>query len=130
MSEICMTSSSAATRGMTFLPVVVAGAVGEQDLLHPVELGGGFGYRPIALAGDHHVHVRAERLGGGQRLVGRVLQRLVVVLGDEERGHDSTPTSFLSLSTSSPTVFTFTPALRPAGSVVLSTSSRGEMSTP
>jgi hypothetical protein len=26
MSEICMTSSRAATRGMTFLPMVVAGA--------------------------------------------------------------------------------------------------------
>jgi hypothetical protein len=26
MSEICMTSSSAATRGITFLPLVVAGA--------------------------------------------------------------------------------------------------------
>jgi electron transfer flavoprotein alpha subunit len=27
MSETCMTSSSAATRGITFLPVVVAGAI-------------------------------------------------------------------------------------------------------
>ena len=78
-----MTSSSAATRGMKFLPVVVAGArigviggrerddqrrqrlgqhvlvrraVGEQHLGHAVELGGGFGSGPRALAGDQHVH--------------------------------------------------------------------------
>ena len=83
-----------------------------------------------ALAGDQHMHSAAERLGGGQRLVGGVLERLVVVLGDEKRGHQITPASFLSLSTSSATVFTLAPALRPGGSVVLSTSSRGATSTP
>ena len=98
MSEICITSSSAATRGMTFLPVVVAGAtmrvvgggerddqrgqrlgelmrvggaVGEQHLGDAVELGGGLGDGAAVLAGDEHVHLAAERLGGGERLGGR-----------------------------------------------------------
>src|SRR5262245_28568390 len=82
-------------------------------------------------AGDEHVQVTAQRLGRSDRFVGCVLERLVVVLGKKKRGrHQSTPTSFLSLSTSSPTDFTLTPALRPGGSLVLSTCSRGEMSTP
>src|ERR1700736_2003137 len=110
--------------------MLVDGAVGEQNLGHAGELGSGFGDRAAAMAGDQHVHVAAERLGGGQRLVGRILERLVVVLGEKERGHQINPISFLSLSTNSPTVFTFTPALRPGGSVVLRISSRGETSTP
>ena len=55
-------------------------------------------------AGDEHVQVAAQRLGRSDRFVGCVLERLVVVLGKKQRGrHQSTPTSFLSLSTSSPT---------------------------
>src|SRR5450631_3696892 len=99
----------------------------QQDLLDAIELRGGLRNCARAVAGDQHMHRRRERFGGGQRLVGRVLEHLVVVLGNEEGGHDNTPASFLSLSTSSATDFTFTPDLRPAGSVVLSTSSRGEM---
>ena len=110
--------------------VLVERAVREQHLVHAVELGGGVGHRFAILAGDQHVHVAAQRLGGGQRLGGRVLERLVVVLGEQKRGHPSTPASFLSLSTSSATEPTLTPDLRPAGSVVLSTSSRGVTSTP
>src|SRR5262249_52409610 len=101
-----------------------------QNLGHARELGGGFRDRPATLAGHQHAHVAAERLRGGQRLVGRILERLVVVLGDEKRGHPISPISFLSLSPSPPPVFTLTPAVRPAGSVVLSASSRGAMSIP
>ncbi len=113
-----MTSSSAATRGITFLPLVVAGSgdrvigagerddqrcerlgqrvlvdrrVGEQHLLDAVELGGGIGHRLGILAGDQDMNIATQRLDGGQRLVGGILQRLVVVLGDEERGHASAP---------------------------------------
>ena len=62
--------------------VLVGRGVGQQHLLDAVELGGGIGDGFAVLAGDQHVHVAAERLGRGQRLVGRVLERLVVVLGD------------------------------------------------
>ena len=67
--------------------VLVRRAVGEQHLVDAVELGGGIGRAFAVLAGDEDVHVAAERLGGGQRLVGGVLERLVVVLGEQERGH-------------------------------------------
>ena len=72
--------------------VLVAGAVGEQYLGHAVELGGGLGHRPAVLAGDQHVYRLPQRLGGGQRLGGRVFEGLVVVLGEEERGHVDVPT--------------------------------------
>src|SRR5262249_57525657 len=66
--------------------VLVAGAVGEQNLSHAVELGGGFGHRPAVLAGDQHMHGLPKRLGGGQRLGGRILERLVGVPRGGGRG--------------------------------------------
>src|SRR5262249_32866397 len=110
--------------------VLIDDVVRDQHLLDAVEFGSGLRNRPAALASDQHMHVGAERLRCCERLVGRVLDCRIVVLGNEERCHQITPASFLSLSTSSLTVFTFTPDLRPAGSVVLSTSRRGAMSTP
>src|SRR5262249_29152147 len=87
--------------------------------------------RLAILPGDQHVNVTANCLGGGQRLVGRILEGFVVVLGDEKRGHfQSTPASSLSLLTNSAADPTFTPDLRPGGSAVLSTCSRGLTSTP
>ena len=104
--------------------------VGEQNFFHAVELGGGIRHRFAILAGHQHVHVGAERLGCGERLGGRILEHLVVVLGNQKRGHHSTPASSLSLPTNSATEPTLAPDLRPGGSVVLSTCSRGVMSTP
>ena len=54
----------------------------------------------------------------------------VVVLGEDQDGHQSTPASVLSLAISSSTEPTLTPALRVAGSTVFSTFSRGATSTP
>src|SRR5262245_30354560 len=65
----------------------------------------------------------------GERLVGRILEALVIVLGDQQRRHRM-PASFFSLATSSATEATLTPALRPGGSTVLITSKRGATSTP
>jgi hypothetical protein len=67
--------------------MLVRRAVGEQHFRHGVELCRGVRDRLGVLAGDQNVHLAAHRLRGGERLVGRILQRLVVVLGDEERGH-------------------------------------------
>jgi hypothetical protein len=39
--------------------------VGDQHLLHAVELGSGFGNGTARFAGDEHMHVGAERLCGG-----------------------------------------------------------------
>ena len=52
----------------------------------------------------------------------------VVVIGDEQHPHTSTPIS-LSLATSSAAFASFTPALRPGGSTVFSTFRRGLGST-
>src|SRR5208283_118512 len=110
--------------------VLVGGRIRQQDLLDAVELGRGLGGRPAVMTGDENVHVGAERLGGGQRLCGRIFQRFIVVVGEKKCRHQIAPASFLSLSSSSATVLTLTPALRTGGSLVLTTSSRGLISTP
>ena len=110
--------------------VLIGRRIRQQHLLDAVELRRRVRDRLAAGAGDQHVHIGADALGRGERLVGRVLERLVVVLGNQQRRHQIAPASFLSLSTSSATVFTLTPALRTGGSTVLTTSSRGLTSTP
>src|ERR687890_245190 len=92
MSEICITSSKAATRGMMFFPEVVA--------------------------------------GGGDRGQRRGFQRVVVVFGNDEDGHQITRASFFSLSTSSVTEPTLTPPERFAGSSTFKVTRRGVTSTP
>src|SRR5258708_6096045 len=69
--------------------------------------------------------------GGCRRhgLVGGILQGAIVMFGDDQAGHDSTP-SALSLSSSSDTLATFTPPPRLGGSDTFSTLKRGVTSTP
>src|SRR3954454_10876069 len=105
-------------------------AVGEQHLLHTGKLCGRVRRDLGILAGHQNFDVRAERGRRGQGLVGRILERRIVVFGNQKRRHQSTPASFLSFDTSSATSLTLTPALRPAGSVVLRTSRRAVRSTP
>src|SRR6266540_3557813 len=70
--------------------LTAAKALGQDvHVLVAVKLGGGFGNRATVFAGNQHMHVLPERLGCGQRLLGRILERLVVVFGEEERGHGS-----------------------------------------
>ena len=88
MSDICITSSSAATRGIKFLPKVVAvrqqmrimlgeldderrhilgepvlvgGIVGEQHLSCSGDLGGGLGHGAAILAGHQNVDLTGRR---------------------------------------------------------------------
>ena len=56
-------------------------------LATPGELRRRLGRRAAVLAGDQHMDLAADRGGGGQRLGGRVLEALVVVLGNEEGRH-------------------------------------------
>src|SRR3546814_11857197 len=58
------------------------------------------------------------------------LQGRVVVLGDDQRRHQITLASLRSLSTSSATEATFTPALRAGGSFTATLVSRGVTPTP
>ena len=115
--------------------VRIGRCVGQQHLLDAVELRRRVGRGLRIGAGHQHMHRCAKGLGGGERLVGGVLEMSVIVLGDQQSGHSfdpsqSTPASVLSFWTSSATEPTFTPALRPPGSAVLSTFRRGAMSTP
>ena len=112
---------------------------GQKHLAHARQLRSGVGGRLGVLAGNENVHVAAHLQGSGERLGVLVGQGNVVVIGNEKNGHVCvpflacpyrTPASFFSLSTSSATEPTLTPALRPSGSAVLSTLRRGAVSTP
>src|SRR5271170_690150 len=154
MSEICITSSSAATRGATFLALADDGVVtgGERNdqrrqrlgqamrverivrhshFRHALELSGHRGGGGDVLAGDKHVDRTSELERGGERARGRVVQLSACDFGQKKGRHRQiTPASSWSLPTSSATDLTLTPALRPAGSEVFSTLRRGETSTP
>ena len=55
---------------------------------------------PRLVPGDQHVDLAAELLRGGDGVERRLLERLVVVLGEDEDGHQITFASLRSLSTS------------------------------
>ena len=105
--------------------------VGDPHLGDAVELGRGFRRRADILAGDQHMHRRAELLGGGERARADVGEMAAGDFAKKKRRHAQiTPASSRSFETSSATVLTLTPALRPPGSVVFSTLTRGLTSTP
>src|SRR5258706_2439721 len=108
---------------------VVVRGIHMQDLLHAGERRGFVGRRLRAASGDEHVHVPAHLRGRRDRVVRAAAKVAPVVFRDDKRGH-MTLASFLSLSTSSPTSFTMTPALRMPGSATLSVFTRGATSTP
>src|SRR6185312_14474506 len=81
------------------------------------------------LAGHQHVDVGGKLQRRGHRLFGGVLQRGVVVVGDDEDGHQITPAVF-RLATRSAALSTLIPPERFGGSVTLTTLSLGAVSTP
>src|SRR6202011_4594893 len=112
-------------------PMIVGRIVGEQHLAHPGDGRRGLGDRAAVLSGHQNVDVFAGDLPrGGYGVEGRRLERVVVVLGDDESGHQITRASVLSLSTSSATEPTLRPPSRFGGSSTLSTVRRGVASTP
>ena len=78
-------------RGRFRQHVLVRSRVRQQHFLDAVELGGGIGRRLALMASDQDMHVGAERLGGGQRFGGRILERFVVVFGEKQRRHFRSP---------------------------------------
>ena len=110
--------------------VAIGLALDVDDLRYAVEPRRRPGYRGAGLAGDEHGDVAADRLCSGHGLGGGVVQGRVVVLGEDQDGHHSTPASVFSFAISSSTEPTFTPALRVTGSAVFTTFSRGVTSTP
>ena len=157
MSEICMTSSLAATRGRIFFPNDVAArgdrrvvlreredqrrnlfgetigkvrCIGGKNLRNTFELRRGFGSGLYVRSGDQDMNIAAKTCDRGKRLGGCRCKFRARKLGKKKCRHQRTPASFLSLSTSSATLPTLTPAFRVGGSDVFKTLSRGLMSTP
>src|SRR5512135_3568644 len=110
--------------------VVELRGVRVQHFRDPGNLCGGLRRATALVAGDQQVDLAADLLRGSDRAEGRLLDRLVVVLGEYEDRHQITFASFLSFSTSALASATFTPPLRFAGSVTLSVFRRGATSTP
>ncbi len=98
---------------------------------HARKLGGRFGGCAHPLPGNQNLDGLADLSGGGQRPRGEVAQLPAHDFRDNKNRHGQiTPASSWSFDTSSATLFTFTPALRPPGSAVFKTLSRGATSTP
>src|ERR1051326_2959158 len=74
--------------------------------------------------------IAADLLGRRHGMEGGRLQTGIVMLGDQQERHQITLASLRSLSTSSATLFTLTPAWRFGGSPTLSVFRRGLGSTP
>src|SRR4051794_35740340 len=102
-----------------------------QHFLDAAELGSLRSGSAGIVFGHQHMHIAAQFRSCGQSLMRSVLDRGVIVLGNEKNRHDQiTPASSLSLATSSATDFTLTPAWRLGGSEVLIALRRGVGSTP
>ncbi len=101
---------------------------------HPgdaVELGRRLRRRAEILPGEQHVDRSAEILGRGESPRADVGEMAARDFAQKKSGHvQITPASSRSFDTSSATVLTLTPALRPLGSLVFSTLTRGATSTP
>ena len=110
--------------------VAVALALDMHHLRDPVELRRRFRDRGTVVPRDEHGDVAAHRLRRSHGLGGGVVQRAVVVLGQDQDRHQITPASDFSLAISSSTEPTLTPAWRVDGSTVFTTFSRGVTSTP
>ncbi|CAM3418143.1 hypothetical protein SPZE110945_19450 [Sphingomonas zeae] len=102
--------------------------VGDMDLAHASDLGGGLRHAVDALPGDDQVDLTqlGRRRDGRQR---GILDGPAVMLDPNQRLHLATPNAF-SFSTSSSTEPTLTPAWRLPGSATWVIVSRGDTSTP
>ena len=110
--------------------ILVLGRIGEQHLRDALRLACGLRNGLRALPRDEDVNVSADLLRRAKRMQRRGLEGRVVVLGDDEDGHQITLASFLSFSTSAFASGTLMPLLRFAGSSTFSVAMRGVTSTP
>jgi hypothetical protein len=111
--------------------MLVTRIVGDQHFRHALKFGG-------RLRGDGNIGARDENIDGrlelerrGQRARRRIVQFSACDFRQKKGSHRQiTPASSRSFCTSSATDLTLTPDLRPGGSTVFSTLSRGATSTP
>ena len=69
--------------------------IGDENLRHAVELGGGLCGGAALMSGDEDMDVAADRLRRRERLGGRAVEGCVRVLGQEQNRHQITPASVL-----------------------------------
>ena len=111
--------------------MLVKRIVGDQHLRHALKLGRRLGGGADICARDENIDGLPELERRGQRARGRIVQLPARDFRQKKGRHRQiTPASSCSLATSSATDLTLTPDLRPGGSTVFSTLSRGETSTP
>src|ERR1700679_1293804 len=110
--------------------MLVTGIVGDQHFRHASKFGG-------RLRGSADIFARNEDIDGlpkfdrcGQRARGRIVQFAARNFRQKKSRHCQITPASRRLATSSATDLTLTPDLRPGGSTVFSTLSRGETSTP
>src|SRR5256885_4286738 len=108
--------------------------IDREDLSDARDRGARLGCRAAVRAGDEDDDIAADAfcyLGrGGDGIERRRLDRLVVVLGDDEHAHAITLASLRSFATRVLASGTLAPALRLEGSSTFRVLSRGAMSTP
>src|SRR5690606_33422265 len=103
---------------------------GNEDLRDTFQLRSLLGRRPATRPCNEDMDIAAQRRGGRDSLRRYRIEGVVGMLCQDQGRHQITPASVFSFSTSSATLETLTPALRPGGSVVSSTFRRGATSTP
>ena len=104
--------------------------VGQQHLVDARDCSHFVGSSAHAFASDQHMHRTADLRRCGDHLGDGIAQLALDDIGENKSRHQITPASFLSFDTSSSTEATLVPPLRPGGSLVFRTFSRGEGSTP
>ena len=108
-----------------------AGIGGGQHLGNAVNGGGGAGDIAAGIAGDKHMDLAADFLGGGYGVQRGGCQLAIIMVRKNQNAHDQiTFASFFSLSTRSPTSDTLIPASRAGGSSTRVMARRGAISTP
>src|SRR5215204_6081576 len=99
--------------------MLIAWVVSKKHLLDAVEFRCSLGDAATSRAGYKHMNRRPDGQSRHEAFAGCIIQNMVVVLGEQQRRHDSTPASFFSFPTRSSTEVTLMPACLLAGSTVL-----------
>src|SRR3954447_13283272 len=110
--------------------MLIAWVVSKKHLFNAIEFSRSLSDTAASRAGHEHMNRRPDCKSRGEAFSGCIIQNMVVVLGEQQRRHHSTPASFFSFPTRSSTEVTLIPACLLEGSTVLMTLRRDFVSTP
>src|SRR3954447_15587075 len=110
--------------------MLIAWVVRKKHLFNAIEFSRSLGDTAASRAGHEHMNRRPDCKSRGEAFAGCIIQNMVVVLGEQQRRHHSTPASFFSFPTRSSTEVTLIPACLLEGSTVLIILRRSFVSTP